>query len=190
MEPRTFRNRTYPVMGWIFGTPACLVAVGLIVAAFVGTNVTGAERAVLFVASAATAGVTWFVFRTYALSRIVATGSGVIIVNPIRTTAIPWRDIEKFEAAGMLRVCKTDGSSVSVFAVQTANAARMAGRTSHADHVAGDLNRLLVESRGQPWTDEAAHFHRSPAERRQLRRRGVAIAAFAAVAVGVRMAIR
>ena len=137
---RVFRNNTYPVIGWV------LVASGAVMGAL--WLLLADDRTAQVVCPAFAWSVAVLGFLGYARPRVVAAEDGVTVVNPFRTVRLRWDEIERFEAGRQLHVVLRDGRGVvGVWSVQAANAARMLGRTSHADRVAEDLNRLAARHR-------------------------------------------
>lgn len=137
---RVFRNLTYPIIGWFLVVGGAVLAV---LAALIGgayALVLGIVLGTLMVAAG------WLV---YIRPRVVAEDSGVTVINPTRTVSIAWNQIARFDAHYRLSVI-TRGKSrppIRAWAVQAANAARMFGKTSHADRVAADLNAMLARQR-------------------------------------------
>src|SRR5262245_49927438 len=126
---RVFRNNTYPVIGWI------LVAGGGVMGLL--WLLLADDRAAQAVCPAFAWAGAAFGFVGYARRRLVAADDGVTVVNPLRTVRLRWDEIERFEAGRQLHVVLRGGRGVvGVWSVQAANAARMLGRTSHADRVA------------------------------------------------------
>lgn len=183
---RTFRNRTYPVLGYVFGLPLALTAIGCVIGAAVA-EVPLAGSLALLLGAAAAAGLALLLWRTYVATRVEALDDAVVVVNPWRTTVIPWAQLEGFSADRQLVVHRRGESDVRVFAVQAANAARMLGRDSHADHVARDLNELLAEHRGLDPHVVEPQYTLTPEKRIALRRRALGCAAAMIIALVIRL---
>jgi len=135
MEPRpraelTYRSRTFATIGW-----SMVFLVALIVATIL---MAGPDPGVLWVP------------RCYVAPRVVATDWGVKVVNPFGTTELRWWDIERFDAQPMLTIVRTDGSTVTAWAVQHAVTARLVGRTSQGESVATALTRQLAAAKLPP----------------------------------------
>lgn len=138
---QVFRNGAYPVLGTAMITAGVVaVAVAVVVAHDVAAIAVVAVIGALFASSG------WI---AYIRPRVVADDTGVTVVNPTRTVQLAWSQIERFHAGRLLYIVPRgrDQRQVAAWAVQAANLARMLGRTSHADRVASDLNRLLVRHR-------------------------------------------
>ncbi|SNT63383.1 PH domain-containing protein [Asanoa hainanensis] len=80
--------------------------------------------------------------------RLIATPTGVTVVEPLRTTTVPWDQIRRFDSLDVLHVHRKDGPSLRVTSLSTNNINRAARREGHADRVARDLNVLLARHRG------------------------------------------
>lgn len=76
--------------------------------------------------------------------RVEASPAGVRVVNPFTTHELSWSEVEAFSSERYLVVHRSDGDVITAWAVQAANAARMAGRRSRADDVADRLRELAA----------------------------------------------
>jgi hypothetical protein len=81
---------------------------------------------------------------------VVANDRGVRVVNPFRTTDVPWADVERFEYRPMLTVVRRDGTTVTAWAVPHSAGGRLVGRTSQGESVAAALTRQLAAARLPP----------------------------------------
>ncbi|HET7486672.1 MAG TPA: PH domain-containing protein [Acidimicrobiales bacterium] len=185
---RTFRNRTFPVIGWVCVVPLALAAIGCLVGAIVA-DVPLVGRGWLLLGTAASTALAVVVRRGYIATRVEATGEGVVVVNPWRTETLAWGDVLGFSADTHLVVHRRQGPKIRVFAVQAANLARMLGRESHADHVARDLNGLLAEHGGPSRASLDQEYELTPEKRRTLRRQALGVAAAMAVLFVVRVLV-
>ena len=174
---QTYRNWSYPFLGWagiaVVGTLAFAASIGV---ALDAPSPLAGLLSVVGVGLVGTA-LMWLLFRAYVRTAIVASDRGVEVHNPFRTVTVPWRDIDRFEAGACLRVILRDGTSLSVWAVQAANAARMTRRESFADQIAQRLSGRLAESpEAQDRPSDAAES--TTQRRRALQRQAIMYALF------------
>jgi hypothetical protein len=135
----TFRNPSYPRIGWAF--IVLLIAMAGWMLASAGDDLILA----IVLASIWLAG-SVVVYRAYVLARVEASPAGVRVVNPFATHELSWSEVERVSSERYLVVHRPDGSYVTAWAVQAANAVRMAGRRSRADDVADRLRELSAAS--------------------------------------------
>lgn len=135
----TFRNPAYLWLGWayialLFGMSGWMLTLN-------GEDrVLATSLALIFLAKSVV------VYRAYVVARVEATPAGVRVVNPFATYELAWSEVAELSSVRHLVVHRTDGSHVTAWAVQAANAARMAGRRSRADVVADRLRELAATS--------------------------------------------
>ncbi|WP_052668995.1 PH domain-containing protein [Nitriliruptor alkaliphilus] len=138
----TFRNPSYPRIGWTFIVLLVAMA-GWMPAAAGDELVLAVALSLIWLAGSAV------VYRAYVVARVEASPAGVRVVNPFATHELSWPDIEQISSERYLMLHRADGSRVTAWAVQAANAARMAGRRSRADDVADRLRELGAASGGR-----------------------------------------
>jgi hypothetical protein len=139
-----YRTRTFAVIGWsllgLVGLILVTVALAHPPPAWFWLPVTG------LVAGAAA----WLIHRCYLAPRVVATDTGLRVVNPFATKHLRWWDVERFESRPGLTVVGRDGSTISVWAVPHPSAGRLVGRASQGEPVAVALTRQLAAAKLPP----------------------------------------
>ncbi|MGZ4129084.1 MAG: PH domain-containing protein [Actinomycetota bacterium] len=143
MDQRTYRNASYPLLGWLL--IGVLVAGGLY-GAFASTRV-GALTRVLTAAIPIIA--TVLPYRAYVRARLTARDDGLTVLNPFHDIHVPWADVEGFDTkTQILRIRLTSGSVIRVWAVQPAGLRHVVTRGARADEILTDLHAMLESARG------------------------------------------
>ncbi|GII24083.1 PH domain-containing protein [Planosporangium mesophilum] len=140
-KPRVYRSRVLIVAGCLLAA----VPLGIWVLWLVYTGGSAGSLICPLVVS-------WIPFLAWfglIRPRLIAGPTGVTVVQPLRTTTVPWTEIRGFDSLEVLYVHRCDGlPSVRVPALATSNVSRVAGKLGHADRVARDLNVMLAQYRG------------------------------------------
>ncbi len=140
----TYRSRTFAGIGWAMLLLVVLVVLTIVLA---GPSPAALWLPVTILLGAVAA---WLVYRCYVAPRVVVDDYGVKVVNPFTTTEVRWFDIERFDSRPMLTVVRTDGSSVTAWAIQHAMTAKLVGRASQGESVATALTRQLAAAKLPP----------------------------------------
>ena len=157
---RKFRNRSYPVIGWV-GIVGLWVTVTVMIGLAVVAIVTEGFDPVLlfaFVIPIGAVPVTWWLWNWYVRTLLGVDRAGIFIRNPRTDVEVSWSDfraaevqpVNPFTYAGggwPLVIRSTLGEPISVFCVQTARGTKVAGGSGYAEHVAADINRLAEQYR-------------------------------------------
>ena len=88
-------------------------------------------------------------YRFFFFSRLVASGSGVAVLNPLSTSRLRWDEIAGIDSGPFLTINVRDGRALRVWAVQANNADLLKGLPTYVDEVAARLADLS-EGAGVP----------------------------------------
>jgi hypothetical protein len=137
MEERTYRNASFPFLGWL--AVLLLVAGGLI-----GAIAPHDQSLVYRIVTAAGGVILAFIpYRFYARARLIARTNGLTVYNPIRTITLGWEEVEEFDCAtAILRIHRKNGALVRVWAVQPAGVSRVVMGTSRGEQIMFELDQM------------------------------------------------
>lgn len=77
--------------------------------------------------------------RCFRKAHLEARDDGVLVKNPFSEVWIGWADVVDIDGGRFLRIRRSNGSDVTVWAVQNSNAAAFSRRNGYADEVAATL---------------------------------------------------
>jgi hypothetical protein len=139
---RVFRNRSYPVLGWI---GIGLVVVGATVLLALPGAPLPAVLGILVVAAACT----WVCKTVYVETRVELTSESLVVVNPLHRFTVPLSEISEVRSGPTLTIVTSEGLRIRAWAVQAANISLMLGRRSHVDDVAEVLTEAVMKAGGR-----------------------------------------
>jgi Bacterial PH domain len=129
-------GRWAQVGAWALGLVGVLVSVAGLVSAVGGEVRTGLVAAAVFGLFPL------FAWRWGTHPRLATSAEGVVVRNPLRTTVVPWADVERCEPSSLGLVIERragTGKPVVAWAVQKSNLAGWLRRRTRADEVAAAI---------------------------------------------------
>lgn len=85
-------------------------------------------------------------YRGAVTPSLVAGGDGIVVHNPLRRTELPWAMVAEISpSAAGVRIRRTDGRTLTAWAVQKSNWSIWTNRWTRADEVAKDLREEVLQ---------------------------------------------
>lgn len=142
MDERTYRNSSYPLLGWLL--IGVLVAGGIL-GALASTHISTTARVLSAVIPIC---VTVLPYRAYVRAKLVVRKDGLVVLNPIRTAHLEWKDVQGFDTrTQILRIHLASGKIIRVWAVQPAGLRHVMTRGARADEILAELRGVLGRAR-------------------------------------------